>query len=314
MRVALVVWIALVSSIGVARADDAVGVVVTSGSAESQAAVWQFVEDWLRSHGHAIAASPLNEDAITSIANCLLIDDQHCARGVVDARSKATSLVYAHVEVATAGTRTLTFTAYWFVKGHEAVAERRICENCTEDSWHGVLDEMLETLSRTGAARTGHLKIDSNPAGMIVQFDNEEIGITPLQRDVSAGPHRVVLTHLGRKVGARKVEVAANDTTEVVIDADLAPAHASRLGPAALLLTGIVALGVGTVFMYYGSLGGPEQKYTYGDSTPIGIGFLAVGLGATIGGSILLAQTGPSSGPVASITPTGGYVGWVAQF
>ena len=81
-----------------------------------------------------------------------------------------------------------------------------------------------------------------------------------------------------------------------------------------LLGTGIAALIPGTIFLYYGSLGGPDQKYVYPGSTAIGVAFVAVGLGATVGGSILLAQTATSSGPIASITPGGAYVGWWTRF
>ena len=68
------------------------------------------------------------------------------------------------------------------------------------------------------------------------------------------------------------------------------------------------------MFIYYGALGGDQQKFIFPDSTPYGIGILAVGVGATIGGTILLSQSGHSSTPVASIGPGGGYVGWVARF
>jgi hypothetical protein len=312
MRAALVVWIALVSS--TARADDAVGVIVMGGGPTIQADVHDFVEEWLRSHGNKISRAPLADDAITAFTNCLVIDDQNCARGVVDARSSATSIVYARIDMPDKTKRTLSFTTYWFVRGHEGVAERRSCEHCTESAWHGLVDDMLGTLAKNSAAKTGHLTIDSTPSGLVVQFDNQEIGITPLERDVAAGTHRVVVMSDGHKVASSKVDVTADDTTNLRLTADLAPAHASRLWPSVLLGTGIAALVAGTIYLYYGSLGGPNQKYTYPASTPVGVAFIAVGLGATVGGSILLAQTAASSGPVASITPTGAYVGWWTRF
>jgi hypothetical protein len=89
----------------------------------------------------------------------------------------------------------------------------------------------------------------------------------------------------------------------------------SRLLPALVLGGGVATLGAGGIFLYYGSLGGPDQKYIYPNSTPVGIALAAVGIGATIGGTIWLIQTGSArSGPVASATSGGAYVGWAGRF
>jgi hypothetical protein len=314
MRVVLV-WLALALALvsSAAHADEHVGVVVTGGGPTIQADVTAYIESWLRAHGYKLASSPLSDDAVTTIANCLVIEDQRCARGVVDARSSVPNVIYAHIDVPTNATPTLAFVTYWFVKGHTAAPQRRICEHCAETSWHGVVDDMLVTLSKTGAVKTGRLAIGSKPPGMTVVLDKQEIGVTPLERDVAAGPHRIVLTHLGTRVGSRKVDVIENENTELEIDAS-EPERPSRLGPLALAAGGVAAIGVGAGFLYFGSLGGPNQKFNYTDSTPIGIGFLAVGIGAAVGGSILLLTSGASSAPVAALTPGGGYVGWVGRF
>lgn len=88
----------------------------------------------------------------------------------------------------------------------------------------------------------------------------------------------------------------------------------SRLGPSILLGAGVAMLAVGGIFLYYGSLDDADQKYIYPESTPVAIALGTVGLGATIGGTIWLIQTGSSSGPVASATRGGAYVGWVGHF
>lgn len=91
--------------------------------------------------------------------------------------------------------------------------------------------------------------------------------------------------------------------------------RASRLWPTIVLGAGVAVMGGGGIFLYYGSLGGPDQKYVYPNATPIGIALGAVGLGATIGGTIWLIQAGSSgSGPVASATRGGAYLGWVGHF
>jgi hypothetical protein len=89
----------------------------------------------------------------------------------------------------------------------------------------------------------------------------------------------------------------------------------SRLGPAIVLGAGVATIAAGGIFLYYGSLGGPDQNYVYPDSTPVGIALGAVGLGATIGGTIWLIQAGSSSShPVATATRGGGYIGWTGRF
>lgn len=147
----------------------------------------------------------------------------------------------------------MTLNVYWFVKGKEAVGERRVCEKCEGDAWHGLADKMLERLAG-----------DSTPTD--------------------------------RGDGGRRE-------------------RASRLWPSVLLGAGVATMATGAIFLYYGSLGGADQKYIYPDSTPVGIAVGAVGLGATIGGTIWLIQAGSSqSGPVASATRGGAYLGWAGHF
>jgi hypothetical protein len=255
MRVLAICCIVLAVTAARARADEAVGVVVT-GDPTLAPEVQAHLEDWLRTHTHARIASPLPREVINLIENCFLLDDQECARKVVEARSTADGLVFARI--ATKG-KDVSFSVYWFVKGHAANGERRVCERCTKAAWHALADRTMETL-----ATSGHTELVRHPS--------------------SRPPHE-------------------------------RPHHGSRLWPGVLLATGIAAAGSGAIFLYYGSLGGPDQKYIYPDSTPVGIGLLAVGIGATIGGAILLHQAGTtSSGPVVSVGPGGAYVGWAHGF
>jgi hypothetical protein len=150
---------------------------------------------------------------------------------------------------------------------------------------------------------------------MIVVFDNVEIGITPLDRDVPPGHHRVDLTHNGSHVGKRLVQIDANDTTNVLIKAKIEEAANPRLAPTIVLTAGIVAIGVGGVLLYYGSLGGSDQKRVYPDLTPAGLGVMAGGLGATAVGGVLFYQARtPTSQPVAAVSRTGAYLGWITRF
>lgn len=320
MRAALMFTVVIALGASTAHADDDVIGVVVIGDSSLQPRVAAYLEHWLEAHHHSVLATPLSNDAVNTITNCLVLDDQKCARGVVDARSKSEVVLFARAEVGK--NKSIVINAYWFAKGHEAIGERRVCEHCIDESWHSAADQMMEALTAQTFGK-GHLHVESEPTGMIVLFDNVEIGLTPLDRDVPAGHHRVDLTHAGHHVGKRLVQIDVNDTTEVLIKAKPEPegpepggsTGSSRLAPSIVLGSGILALGVGGVLLYYGGLGGDQQKYTYPDSTPIGIGVLAAGVGATIIGGVLFYQAGPrSSAPVASVSRDGAYVGWTARF
>src|SRR5688500_9083250 len=69
-----------------------VGVVVT-GDPELQATLSRQLEAWLRSHGHTVREA-LPPDGMTSLLNCMVVDDEGCARSVIDARAKTDSVVF----------------------------------------------------------------------------------------------------------------------------------------------------------------------------------------------------------------------------
>lgn len=307
----LVFLLALASAARAAHADgNEVGVVVTSptggGSSGMQLDVASHLEAWLRKHGHTIVSSPLSKDAVNTIANCFQLDDLKCARGVVEARSKADSVVFARIEPAG---KDLTFTTYWFVKGHEVISERRVCEQCTEDDWQSLTDTMMKTLAQS-QIDTGKLHLESDPSGLIVMIDNNEVGATPYERELPVGKHSIALTHAGVIVARKDVEIREGKTKRLMIETGVETPH-SRLGPALLLGAGIALIGGGGISLYFGLQDG---KWSYPQATPVGIGLLAAGAGATIGGAILLSQSGRTAAPVAAITPDSAYVGWVTRF
>ncbi len=316
MRV-LLVAIALVLAAPVrARADDAVGVVVT-GDPAMQPEVVKHLERWLKKHGHHVVASPLSPDATNTIVNCFVVDDPKCARAVVEAKASAGTLIFTRVDVAK---KDITFTSYWFVKGHEPVGERRVCESCTATSWEPLVDTMLQILAGSSSTALGKLDLRSKPAGMTVLLDNNVVGVTPLERDVPAGPHSIKLQHDGKNVGEKDVTITSGETSHVVMRVkDPAVAvvttttHPSRLFPAILAGSGIVAMGAGATMLYYG-YGTSNVKYVYPDLVAPGIGMIALGLGATIGGVVLLSQSGSHTVPVVSIGPDSTYLGVVGRF
>lgn len=285
-----------------------VGVAVVSSTNGSalQSDVTAHLEGWLRKHDRIVVPSPLSRDAINTIANCFLIDDLKCASGVVEARSKSDAVVFLRIEAAG---KDLTFTTYWFVKGHEVISERRVCENCTDDDWHSLIDGMVTRLTQS-EVETGKLHLDSQPAGLIVMIDNVQVGATPFDQELPVGKHSITLTHAGVIVANKDIEIHANKTKRLMIETGVEAQH-SKLGPALLLGAGIALIGGGGIAVYYGEQNG---KRIFPDATPVGIGLIAAGAGSTIIGAILLSQSGHSSAPVAAISHDRAYIGWVTRF
>ena len=129
-----------------ARADD-IGVVVT-GEATLQPQLSAGVESWLRDHGHGVTPSPLVPEATNKLIDCFVIEDLGCARGVVEGQSKSPAVVFARVDVSPRqdGTRDFTLVVYWIAKGHDPVAERRTCSECTEPGMRETLGTVLAAL------------------------------------------------------------------------------------------------------------------------------------------------------------------------
>jgi hypothetical protein len=145
MRALLVLVVVVVAPLS-ARADDGVGVIVT-GDHKLQPQVANHIEHWLQRHGHAVAKRALSDDARTTLVNCMTVDDPVCARGVVEARSASDAVVFARADVAPSGGN-VTFTTYWFIKGHEPIGDHGVCERCGANQWQATVDRSLATIHK----------------------------------------------------------------------------------------------------------------------------------------------------------------------
>lgn len=297
-----------------------VGVVVTGEPALQPPLVAQ-LESWLRDHGHRVVPRALDAPSTTRLVDCFTLDDGSCARKVVEGHARADSIVFvrAHREGAT-----INLTVHWIVKGRPPAGGRRGCEPCTTDVLRGAADELMASLAPSAGVSTGRLKLSSTPQGMIVMLDGAKIGVTPLERDLAAGPHDIVLVDGGTRVGERKVEIPVGAVVEltmpvvrpVVVD------HRDRSGPSRVppvlcwVGGGLALAGSGYLF-YLGQKGGPDHRedpyvYPYATAT----GFVVAGVGAaTIGVGVWLWVRGSrESAPVTAIGPGGGYFGWQGRF
>lgn len=144
MRISLVVASLVIASPATA---EQVGVVVT-GEATLQPQVSAQVEGWLHDRGRRVTPGALEPSAINTLIDCFVLEDLGCARGLVDARAKTRSIIYADIEVMPDedGTRDISITTYWFRKDHDVMFERRVCEDCTTDALHTMIDGQMLAL------------------------------------------------------------------------------------------------------------------------------------------------------------------------
>lgn len=270
-----------------------VGIVV-AGDHDLQAPLNKQMDAWLRGHGHTVGDA-LDGDGITSLLNCLLIDDQGCAQGVVAARSKTDAVVYGEVRKSRT-TKATVITLYWITKDKEPVGMRRACEECNVDLMRSTVEEMLTLVTALGTLERGRVIIHSKPEGMTVLLDNENIGVTPLERELPVGEHHVVLMHRGQRVGERKLKVQPELAAEITIPVtmpveDDQPETRSRVLPGLALGIGGAALAAGAI-LYLTSEVDDGSKPRYRDTKPLGIGVAA-------GGAVLVGI---------------GFIGWTHEF
>jgi hypothetical protein len=252
----------------------------------------------------------LSPDAEKTLLNCFVLDDAACSRGVVESRAKADSIVSVRVATNAQKKREVLVIADWIVKGHNGVGMRRTCEECTDVLLRQTVEDVMGELAKSSPALTGRVKITSKPPGIDVVLDNQPAGTTPLEHDVTAGPHTIALVRDGHTGPTRKVIVVAGELAELqlappIVDAP-APAHRSKL-PYAVIGLGAATLATGAVFV---AIGGPTGDHkTYRDLRTPGYGILAGG-GAIVVTGVILMLRGGSSAPTVALTSGGVSLGW----
>jgi PEGA domain-containing protein len=312
----------LVALTSPARAGGDVGVIVT-GEASMQPQLAAQIESWLSQHGHTLVPSPLPPEAITALIDCFVMENQGCARDVIEKRAKSTGMVYAHVDTKTGatGARDVTVTAYWFDKGHDAISERKNCERCTDQSMRTTADEILKKL--LGGSDLGHIKLSSNPSGARISIDGQAIGVTPLDWDLPAGKHTILMDKAGLKPVTRDIVVVSNKPDAVgmvLLPVGQAPDdhgedQPSRIIPISLLGAGGALVITGIVLIAIDEDPGPHEPARIYNTFGLGVGVAVVGALAAAGGTYLwLRSSKASSTPVAAFTSDTAYVGWLGRF
>ncbi|HEY5925375.1 MAG TPA: PEGA domain-containing protein [Kofleriaceae bacterium] len=312
--------VVIVAALAVRAQAGTVAVVVT-GDPQLQVTLGEQLEAWLRTHGHTVGA-PMATDVRSSLLNCMVIDDESCARGVVDARANTSSVVFGEVRAPrTKSSKATTLIVYLLVKGKAPVGMRRACEDCNADLMKSTLDEMLTAVIGASQLARGRLRLGSKPvSGLTVMLDNEAIGITPLEREVPAGSHTIVLMSRGRKVAERRLQIEPDVTAEIVMTGTLPPNESfeapqrSRVVPGAALAVGGAAVVAGTILFFTSDVD-DGTKFIYYDSRPVGIGIAVGGVALAALGAYLWVRAGATdSAPIAAVDQHGGIIGWARAF
>jgi hypothetical protein len=308
---------------GSAYADHEVGVAVT-GEATIQPQLANQLELWMTRSGHKLVPAPLEPDAINAIIDCFVIDDENCARGVFEKRSKSASVLYARADVqagSTAMERDVTLTAYWFQRGGALITRKTRCEHCNEEKLRAAADELAAEIAKA-AGKIGNLKCTSNPVGAEVSVGSRKIGVTPLDQPLAPGNYKITVTHVRHGVEARDVTVVAGETVNLdlalrVDDGLGRRGRQSRAPAIAVLATGVAMLASGAVLFAVDedfSTNGPQQR-RINDSAPGGVALAITGVVvAGIGAYLFVRKPARRSSPVGAVTPSGGYIGWAKQF
>jgi hypothetical protein len=307
-----------------AHANKSVGVLVTGdvlkGPTQSQA------EKWLREHNQNVVANALPADAIKTLLNCFVIDDPKCARGLIDARVTTDSFVSIRVDVVSKKDKDVRLTMDWFVKGRNPITARRTCEDCSENVLRTTVDAMLLDLAKSNPGFMGRIKVASTPPGITVLLDNETIGVTPLERDVTAGKHVARLVRDGRMGAEKALKIEAGALSEITLETPPEgqivvdpppppPGKQSRVLPATIFFVGVAGMGVGA-WMIFAPHDRPS-KDEFNETDWKKNGYIVGGISTVVaitGGAWFLA-TKSSSGPTVGVTTSGdATIGWTGRF
>ena len=299
-----------------ARAGSNVGVVVT-GDEAMEAQVRALIEGWLRANGHSVVPAPFTPDATNKLIDCIVLEDTSCARKVMEAHSTAAAVVFARVEVT--GARDMVLTGYWFERGSEPVAEKRMCDKCSDTALVTAGDELMIALAGSKLKTVGQLHITSSPAGAHVVIDGADSGVTPLDVALAPGEHKLTVSADGHVDDARSVTIVQGKPTAVDVTLALVPIASPVVARRSKLPLVVIGAGgaliVAGIVLFATSETDTGEKPEYRDTRALGIGVSIGGAAIAAAGAYLWFTSKPAdSAPTVSLVPGGATLGWGRTF
>ncbi len=301
-----------------ASAAEQVGVIVV-GDTAVQPQVAAQLETWLSDHGHDVMKAALATDRVTEVIACMSKNDERCAVGVIERGTRASSIVYVSAAVAAArdGSRNLTLVGYWFERQRDPIAERRVCEGCTDETMRSTTDDLVSSLVKARFSSSGRLKLTSRPSGAKVVVDGAPVGVTPIEHDLSPGNHQVTVSADKHEMETRTVPIRAGETS--TLDVPLTQTRDGRSGsrprlPAVVALGGVLVMATGGVLVAVDQDMGPNEPLYIRNTAPLGVTLLAAGAVVTVVGTVWWIRSPKKSAPVVAITRDASFFGWTGSF
>jgi hypothetical protein len=310
----LVVAALLVAAPASARGDTTA--IVVAGDPGKKPTVIDVISPWLESKGQSVVLDSMPQTEIDKVVDCFLNDDTKCAEPLVRSSGVARFL-FVMIEVAS---EDVTLTGWLFTgDGLVRSQQQRTCERCKVDALTRSASDLVEALWRAADASRATLKITSEPSGAEVFIDDQPAGVTPVDSDVSPGPHSIRVVLDGH--GVYDQSVVASGGQVLPLNAVLARSAIVRTKSR---LPWLVIGGGGAALVVAGVLfaideddppPGGMRPATYRDTAvPAavvgGIGVAAVGVGVYL----LLRKPKESSAPIVRASGDGVVVGWGGSF
>lgn len=303
-----------------ARASDGSVGVVVDGEGTVLPQLVSHLENWLRTRGYDLVASPLQPEQISTLIDCVVVADTGCASKVVLKHSRSASVVLVRITVkagSDALDRTVELRGYWLAKGADAFSVNQTCARCTDELFRTTASKLIEALAASASTR-GRVQITSTPSGAKVTVDNKPLGETPIDYSLPFGNHSIYIQLDGWIPQRRPLAVQRGVPAALEVTLEQPRTH-SKLLPISLIVAGGLAIAGGaTLFALDEDKSPPEgrQEKDYFDSALGGVALGAAGVAAAGVGIFLYIHTAKKDGmPTVSLLPSGGgAVGWIGSF
>jgi hypothetical protein len=324
------VLVAAVLAPAIARAETVA--IVVGGEPGRYEQVTGAIESWLEEKGKSIVTNALPKQQVDKLVDCMSSDaEEACARPIV-VSAGVDNVLFTHIVVERQPTGDdVTLSASLFDRtGSRVSSDRRKCVvPCRVDMITTTTQELIGTLWRLSGKDVGTLNITSTPPGATVTIDGQDVGKTPLEYRVEAGPRQVELALAGHATEAKFVDVAADAVIPIdvvlVAKPDGGPVTTSKPAwrenlPWIVIGSGGALFATGVVLFFLDEdQPGPmeDREPTYTDTILPATVFGVLGAGAIATGIYLYMRDKRegASGPVVEVDGRGGAtIGWRGSF